>query len=293
MPSGRLQGPGHHVRPGDEGAVPAGPLDVGDAEVDGVLLLRHRPFGHVEQLVLDEDHRVVVADGARQQALGVVRRRRHGHLEAGDVVEQGLQALRVLGGDAVPHTALGAQDQGHRALASGHEPELGRLVHDLVHGEEGEVDEEDLHHGAHPRDGGADAGADDARLGDGGVDDALRSELGVQALGDLVGAAALADADADAEHRWVAGHLLAQGLVHGVPVEQGPPLLRGRRGGCGGHGGSWWTKASTSGSGLVRANSRAASMAASTSASTASTSLSGAPASARWRRHKIRGSRDL
>jgi len=38
-----------------------------------VRLLRHRPFGLVEQLGFDEHHRVVVGDGRQQQALGFVR----------------------------------------------------------------------------------------------------------------------------------------------------------------------------------------------------------------------------
>ena len=48
------------------------------AEGDVVALLRHRPLLEVQHAVLDEHHRVVVADGGDQAALGVVRRgRRH------------------------------------------------------------------------------------------------------------------------------------------------------------------------------------------------------------------------
>ena len=46
--------------------------------------------------MLDEDHRIVVADGGDQAALGVVGVGRRHHLEAGHVHEHRMQALRVL-----------------------------------------------------------------------------------------------------------------------------------------------------------------------------------------------------
>ena len=85
-----------------------------------------------------------------------------------------------------------------------------------------EVDEEYLDDGAHPGDGGANGGADDAGFGDGRVDAALRSEFGKQAVGDLVGAAAFGDTHADAEDALVAGHLLVQGLVQAISQQQSP-----------------------------------------------------------------------
>ena len=53
-------------------------------------------LGAVEQLVLEDQHRVVVAHGALEQALGVVGRGRGDDLQARDVGEEGLQALGML-----------------------------------------------------------------------------------------------------------------------------------------------------------------------------------------------------
>ena len=73
---GRLHRGVHHPPDGDDRDVAALAHDVGLAERDRVALLRHVAGGVVEHLVLGEDHRVVVADGRDQQALGVVRVRR-------------------------------------------------------------------------------------------------------------------------------------------------------------------------------------------------------------------------
>jgi hypothetical protein len=68
---GGLLGLLHHAAVGDDGHVVAF-AHVGLAEGHGVALFRHLAFHGVEQLVLQEDHRVVVADRLDQQALGVV-----------------------------------------------------------------------------------------------------------------------------------------------------------------------------------------------------------------------------
>ena len=49
----------------------------------------------VEALVLEVDHRVIVADGAFQQSLGVVGRGRRDYLETGNAGEPGLGVLRM------------------------------------------------------------------------------------------------------------------------------------------------------------------------------------------------------
>jgi hypothetical protein len=67
------------------------------AERDRGGLFGHRlGLAEIEQLVLEEDHRVVVADRGDQQALGVVGRGGRDHHEARHVGEPGLQALAVL-----------------------------------------------------------------------------------------------------------------------------------------------------------------------------------------------------
>ena len=51
------------------------------------------PFELVHHLVFEKDHRVVVADGALQQALGVVGRRGHDDFQSGNMAEPGVQDL--------------------------------------------------------------------------------------------------------------------------------------------------------------------------------------------------------
>ena len=67
--------------------------------------------------MLQEDHRVRVADRRAQQALGVRRGGGHDHLQAGDVGEPGLEALRVLGGRAGPGPDGGADAPAARCAA--------------------------------------------------------------------------------------------------------------------------------------------------------------------------------
>src|SRR2546427_2578860 len=63
----------HHAAGGDDGDVRAGALHLRHAEGDRVLLGRHRALHPVHHLVLEDDHRAVVADGRLHQSLGLVR----------------------------------------------------------------------------------------------------------------------------------------------------------------------------------------------------------------------------
>ena len=76
---------------------------------------------------------------------------RHHDLQARDVREPGLEALRVLRAAAVAGAALRAQHERHRQLAAGHEVRLGGPVDELVERQRDEVDEHDLEHRAHAR----------------------------------------------------------------------------------------------------------------------------------------------
>ena len=95
---GDLEGAVHHAHVGDHGDVGALAADDGLAERDQeVGILRHLALDGVERLRLDEDDRVVVADGRLQEALGIGGCRGPHDLEPGHVVEVRLHALRVLG----------------------------------------------------------------------------------------------------------------------------------------------------------------------------------------------------
>mmetsp|Transcript_70287 Transcript_70287/g.186938 ORF Transcript_70287/g.186938 Transcript_70287/m.186938 type:complete len:300 (-) Transcript_70287:78-977(-) len=172
----------HHVHlraPRDERDVGALGEHVGLAEGQHEVARRHLLHGgSVQDLRLEEDARVAVADAREEQALGGDRVARVHHLEAGRVRKIGLRRLRVV----VAAVADGARRRadGETAdveLAARAVPELGRLVADLVHRREDVVGE--LHlgdrrasDGRHPN-----AKADEALLVDRHVEHAILAEL--------------------------------------------------------------------------------------------------------------------
>ena len=137
----------------------------------------HRAFEFVHHLVFEEDHRVVVADGALHQPFGVVGRGRHDDFQAGDVAQPGVQALGMLRRRAAPRAHRRAQDHRHFELAAGHVVNLGRLIDHLVHGQRDEIAEHDVHHRAHAGHRRADASPAMPGFGDRRIDDALGAKF--------------------------------------------------------------------------------------------------------------------
>ena len=124
----------HHAAQRDERDVRAFALHVGDAERNHVVLVRNRTLHLlVADLVLEDDDRVVVANSGLEQALGVVRRRRHHDLQARNVTAPRMQRLRVLRRRPASRAHRRADDDGHLPLAAGHVVDLGGLVGHLVH----------------------------------------------------------------------------------------------------------------------------------------------------------------
>ncbi len=110
---------------------------------------------------------------------------------------------------ALARAALGAQDERHGELATGHEVRLRRLVHELVERKREEVDEHDLDHRAQSRLRRPDGNPADRRLGYRRVTDALRAEL----LGEPVRGAprpAFGDVLPEHEHARVGTHRLGE-----------------------------------------------------------------------------------
>src|SRR6202158_877756 len=134
-PRCRFEGEQHLARPRHDREIGTGTLDIGLVERHEVLAGRHLAFRAVEELVFEEDDRVVVAYRGREETFRVGGGRRHHHLETGDVREPCLERLRVLRRVPAPGPALRAHNHRHARLASEHEPVLRRLVHELVHRE--------------------------------------------------------------------------------------------------------------------------------------------------------------
>jgi len=234
---GRLEREQHLARPGDDRHVGALALDVGLAERDEVFAGGHRSLGAVQQLVLDEHDRVVVADRRRKEPLRVRRRGRHHDLQPGHVGEPRLERLGVLRGIAAAGAALRADDERHARLAAEHEPVLRRLIDDLVDREAREVDIHELRDRSHAGERSANGGPDEADLADRRLHDAHRAELREQAGRHLERAAVLGDVFAQHDDPRVALHLDAERVVQRFRVEHF--LLNGcgaQRRGRGGRG---------------------------------------------------------
>ena len=211
----------HHLRPRDQRDVFALALDVGDADRDQVIAclgVGHFPRRVVERLALDEHDRVVVADRGLQQALRVVRGRRHHDLEARHVRVEALERLAVLRADLHRRTTRPAEHDRHVILPAAHLIDLRRVVDDLIDRDEREVERHELDDRPQPDHRGADADAGKAHLRDRRVDDAALAEPLQHALRDLVRAVVVADLFAHHEHVGVALHLFAHRLVERFAV---------------------------------------------------------------------------
>ena len=218
---GGLEGRRHHRAVGHERDVVALTADRRLADRDNLIPFGHRTLGApVQVFVLEVDHRVVVADRRLQQAFRVVRRGWRDDLETGPVDEPRLRVLRVVQPAADVAAARRAHDDRHGRAPAVPVAKRRRLVDDLIETARDEVGE--LHLGNRPvaAQRGADADADDRRLGDRGVDDAHLAELVGQPLGDAECAAVGSDILAEHEHLRIAPHLFEEGLTNGFEVGQ-------------------------------------------------------------------------
>ena len=166
---------GHADAEGDDGDVLARLVDARLADRQHEIVeLRHVEGLAVEDLVLEEDDRVRIADRGLEQALGVGGRVGLDDLQARDVAVPGGIVLAVLGGDARRGAVRAAEDDRRAHLAAGHVERLGGRVDDLVDRLHGEVEGHELDDRLQAGHRRADADAGKAVLGDRRVDDAAR-----------------------------------------------------------------------------------------------------------------------
>src|SRR5436190_2492726 len=180
---------------------------------------RHRPIvmaverAVVEPLGLEKNHRIVVLDRGNQQALGVVRVRRHDGFQARDMGEQRLRALAVRLAAEDPAAGRHAHDQRCGELAIGPITQSCRLRHDLVVGRIHVVGELDFDARPQPVGRHADRGADDAQLADRRIEASTGAELLLQSLGAAEHAAEIADILAEHDDALVALHGDLEGVA--------------------------------------------------------------------------------
>ena len=142
---GRLERLGDHDRECHDGDVGALALDLGLADRQHeIIVVRQLETVAVEQLVLQEDDRVGIADRRLQQALGVLGRPRCDHLEAGDMAVPARIALGVLGRDPRGGTVGAAEHDWAVDLATRHVERLGGRVDQVVHRLHGKIEGHEL-----------------------------------------------------------------------------------------------------------------------------------------------------
>ncbi len=172
----------------------------------------------VQELVLAEHDRVRVLDGGPQQPVGVGGGGGADDLQAGVVVEPGLDVLGVVRPAADAAAVRAAHDHRHRpADAVVH---LGGAGDQLVEGDRDEVAELHLGHRALPGHRRADRDPGDAGLGHGRVDRAHHPVLLLQPLRGAERAALAADVLAHAEDARIGLHLVVQGGVDRLEVRE-------------------------------------------------------------------------
>ena len=147
----------------------------------------------VAPLGLEEDDRVVARDGLLDHAERVGRAAAGDHLQAGGVGEVRLGTLAVMLDRADAATERNPNGDRHFHGSAAAVVQLRELAHDLVEGRVDEAVELDLADRPVAAHGKADGGADDAGLGERGVDHALLAEVLLQPVGDPEDAAELAD----------------------------------------------------------------------------------------------------
>ena len=154
----------------------------------------------------------------QQHAARVFDGRRRECLDPGDVGVPGLEAVLVLRGHLAAAPRSHAHDERDAQLATRHVAQRGGVVDHLIECEQAEVDRHHLDDGPHAAEGGSDPRADEARLGERRVADALGAELVEQAEADGEGAAIAADVLPHQEDALVGGERVAQRSAHGLAV---------------------------------------------------------------------------
>src|SRR5579872_4179123 len=216
----RFQRDVQHGGVGDDAQVTTWPRHARLAQRHDVILRRQVLLdAPVKHFVLEENDRVVVANGGFDQPFGIVSRARADHLETGGVHEVHFRVLRMERA-AVNAPAAGPPDHDR----SGRAPavvRLGQHVGDLVEGATDEIHELELGHGTQPGERGPEGGAHDGGLSDGSINYALRAKTLDEAVGDLESAAVDADVLAQAEDTGVPLHLLPDALADSFEIGGG------------------------------------------------------------------------
>ncbi len=205
-----------HAGVGEQGDVLALPHHLGFVEGEGVLPFRQFFAEVVEEHVLKKEHRVVVANGRLHQPLGVGGGAASHDLDPRHSVEVGLQALAVLGSELTAHTTRTAHHGGDGEVAAAGVAQHPHVVGDLVEGQQQKAHVHAFHDRAQPCHGGTNSHAREAVFSNRGIEHAQLAVFLVEILGDLVGAAVMADVLPHHTNVSIAGHLFIDGFTQGI-----------------------------------------------------------------------------
>ena len=244
---------------GDDGDIGAGAFHVGLADRHDIVFRRqNRLHAPIEELVLEINHRVGIADRRLQESLGVIRCGRSDDFEPRRMKEPAFRAFRMERPAVHPAAKWRADDQRHRRAPT--IVVLGRHLGDLIEGAGDKIGELHLHDGAHAHHSRADRGSHEPGLGQRRVQHAPLAVLFLEAFRNPERAAVRPDVLPHEKHPLVAGHLFIERLRDGLQIGD---FLSGRGRG---HGSTSSSVAKTpskvsrpSGSGLCSANSTPAS----------------------------------
>ena len=217
---GGLERARHHQCQGADGGILAAAKNLGGAETVDNLAVRNFALGGIKRLVLEEDHRIGIANRCRQQADDVARAGGRDDLQAGDHHAPVLDALAVLRAEARAGAVAGTHDQRALELAVRHVTALRKFVGDVVEADGKEIREHDLGDRLQPCHRGAHRGAEDRLLGNRRVAHAQRTELLVKTHGRLEHAAGLGHVFAEKHDVGIALHLLRDAANDGVAIRQ-------------------------------------------------------------------------
>jgi hypothetical protein len=137
----------------------------------------------------EKNHKISVAQGLMHHAFRIVGRARTHDLGARNVRHQPVQALRMLRGIAVASAGTCEQDHRHLELAARHVVCLRRVIQQYIEANADKIDVGHIDDGPHAGDGHAGGHAENTRLRDRCVDNAMRTEPRTQALGHTENAA--------------------------------------------------------------------------------------------------------
>ena len=124
----------------------------------------------------------------------------------------------MLRGQLYPGPVRAADDHGNIHLSTGEVAQLGGVVDNLVHRQQGEVPGHDFHHRPQPQHGHPDGRSHETQFGDRGIDHARRPISLQQIGGHPERALVHADVLPDEDHAAVMIHLLDQGRPECIPV---------------------------------------------------------------------------